>query len=720
MKKHLILILLIFLSQTVCHAGELVDDPYAFDKLYQHFYEAPLVPVPTIERMETQQKSYDTDDMPVFKQLRIKFTNYLRGVNEKNEQRIQQAELNALKKEAKEAGIELETPVSQTTVTPETATPEVATPEAPSGSSLELTGGIKEHVSDNDMTLDADTIDYIPETDEIQALGHPVLKLVPQATTMKADKMVYCRAANIVKLYGNVEVIKDGSTMYGDFMQVNLNEETSYADNVKTKENAITLTARKGVSDESRLILEDGKITADNSFILRFRSSMIRGADNEAWIIDDNDRSFIRDSVGHDPMTIKTDGIVVDARKKHTVLETKEAEVYFGEKKLFTIPSFKAYTNKAGNYFEANYPEFGSIGQLGMYAGPGFVFGIPNGGVIKAMPILNYQNKIGVGAALKYKSATNMTDIAYGTAADTLLIRGKQTFDDNFYLQYGVNSYMDDWFLGYRRPKYMVEAVYDNGTVVKDSLAKGLDLRFRHRISGGFMKDSDVNRADESIITTNKDTTRFRYMAEIAQTVYRRENREKRELFDLAFVMQGSAAIYGTGDTQFIGRAGPNIHSQYKNWMQDLGYFISAYQDHTPMPVFDAYRYGHSAVVLKEAYRVNKYVTLAWIATLNLSGDAPNHSMFQENGFFVSLGPDDVKFTLGYDVVRRNTYFTIALAMDAKGSSTEFKKMEIKNPDRLTQKSTKITAFEDVPVMTKPKMQYAQVIDIEDPNKEQI
>jgi len=279
---------------------------------------------------------------------------------------------------------------------------------------------------------------------------------------------------------------------------------------------------------------------------------------------------------------------------------------------------------------------------------------------------------------------------------------------------------MDDWFLGYRRPKYMVEAVYDNGTVVKDSLAKGLDLRFRHRISGGFMKDSDVNRADESIITTNKDTTRFRYMAEIAQTVYRRENREKRELFDLAFVMQGSAAIYGTGDTQFIGRAGPNIHSQYKNWMQDLGYFISAYQDHTPMPVFDAYRYGHSAVVLKEAYRVNKYVTLAWIATLNLSGDAPNHSMFQENGFFVSLGPDDVKFTLGYDVVRRNTYFTIALAMDAKGSSTEFKKMEIKNPDRLTQKSTKITAFEDVPVMTKPKMQYAQVIDIEDPNKEQI
>jgi lipopolysaccharide export system protein LptA len=688
-----------------------VEDPYAFDKLYQNFYEAPIVPVPTIERMETQQKSYETDDMPVFKQLRLKFMNYWRGVSVKNEEKIREAEIKALKKEAEEAGIELEeTPVSQKTVTG----------EGPSEATLELTGGVKEHVSKNDITLDADIIDYLPESDDIEARGNPILVLVPQATTMKADKMVYSRAANIVKLYGNVEVIKDGSTMYGDFMQVNLNEETSYADNVKTNMDAVTLTSRTAVSDESRLILEDGKITAEQSFILKFKSSMIRGANNDAWIIDDDDRSFIRDDVGHDAVTIKTNGITVDARKKHTVISAKEAEILFGDKKLFTLPAFKAFTNKAGNYFEANYPELGSIGMLGMYAGPGIVFGIPNGAVIKAMPILNYRNKIGVGGALKYKSATNTTDIAYGTAADVFIVRGKQKFDDNFHLQYGINSYMDDWFLGYRRPKYMVEAVYDNSTVIKDTLAKGLNLRFRHRISGGFMKDSDVNRHDEDIITSNKSTSRFRYMAEIAQSVYKYENREQRELLDLSLVMQGSAAIYGTGDTQFIGRVGPNIHSQYKNWMQDIGYFISAYQDNTPMPVFDSYRYGHSAIVFKEAFRVNKYITLAWISTINLSGDAPNRSMFQENGFFVSLGPDDLKFTLGYDVVRRNTYFTIALAMDAKGSSVEFKKMEIKNPDRLTQKSTKITAFEDVPVMSKPKMQYAQVIDIEDPNKEQI
>ena len=31
-------------------------------------------------------------------------------------------------------------------------------------------------------------------------------------------------------------------------------------------------------------------------------------------------------------------------------------------------------------------------------------------------------------------------------------------------------------------------------------------------------------------------------------------------LFDVSMAMQGSAALYGTGDTQFIARFGPRAH----------------------------------------------------------------------------------------------------------------------------------------------------------------
>ncbi len=40
--------------------------------------------------------------------------------------------------------------------------------------------------------------------------------------------------------------------------------------------------------------------------------------------------------------------------------------------------------------------------KLGLFAGPGFVFGGPGGSVIKAIPFLNYQDdKFGFGGMLK-------------------------------------------------------------------------------------------------------------------------------------------------------------------------------------------------------------------------------------------------------------------------------------------------------------------------------
>ena len=38
---------------------------------------------------------------------------------------------------------------------------------------------------------------------------------------------------------------------------------------------------------------------------------------------------------------------------------------------------------------------------------------------------------------------------------------------------------------------------------------------------------------------------------------------------------------------------------------------------------------------------------------------------------------------IGYDFIRQNTYFGVSVAMNTKGSSVEYKKMEIKNPDEL-------------------------------------
>ena len=339
------------------------------------------------------------------------------------------------------------------------------------------------------------------------------------------------------------------------------------------------------------------------------------------------------------------------------------------------------------------------------------------------MPIINKKSDWGIGGFLKYRSATNFTDFGYGSGSDMVFLRGKQYLDDKLYMQYGINSYMDEWFLGRRMAKYDAEFVYEDIGIIPSTIGDKLDLNFKHRFGFGYMHNSDFNRYGEALDTSNIGTTRTRYMAEAAQTLYKYEDKENRKLLTLSFVMQGSAALYGTGDTQFIGRVGPRLHTQYKYWMQDIAYFASAFEDGTPLKVYDTYRYGQGSINIREAIRVSKYLSVAWAGTINVTGDSPNGKAFQECRFVVSLGPDDLKLNLGYDWVRKHTYFAIAVAMDTKGSGIQYEKMVIKHPDKLAKRNdepVELKVFGEPQTSAPKKMMYAEVIDIEDPNREEL
>ena len=144
---------------------------------------------------------------------------------------------------------------------------------------------------------------------------------------------------------------------------------------------------------------------------------------------------------------------------------------------------------------------------------------------------------------------------------------------------------------------------------------------------------------------------------------------------------------------------------------------------------------------LSEILRLNQYLSVGWSGNINLSDDSPNGKMFQENRFVVALGPDDLKVRIGYDFVRRTTYFGFDVAFDTKGTSINYGKMTIKNPERLgkqEQKEERKLAFSpakkneeksnEVKVFNKKQssnakrevLEYAQVIEIEDPDKETI
>lgn len=712
MKNYIFITAIILsLASQSAFAEDIFANPEALGNMQEMFYQAPSVQVEESEVVEDSNEGLK--GTPLFKKTRIKLTNYFRERDYKRTQK-------QLEKERKQQSDDIDNADDEISATKGETSPDT----------IELSGAVREHVAPKEVQLDADNIDFDGQTGDVIATGSPVIYFPPQNTTIKAKKIVYNTESNKLQAIEQVEVIKDGNTINGDYLQINMNEETSLMDNVKTDAAFLKVTARTSEMDEKTLTLYDGKMVSDKSFILKLESQMISGLDFNDIVVSEKDKSYLSDIIGETAVHIKAKEIIVNAKKNHDTFTLKKAAVNYGDINLFNIPSLTIHTNKKHNFFDANYPEFGSAGRLGMFAGPGFVFDTPfqGGSTMKLIPIINSKSGIGFGGMLKYLSPTNYTTMAYGSAADIFMLKGIQQLDDKFYMQYGSNAYLDEWFLGPRMSKYNAELIYKDGKTIKNFIAENKDLTFKQRVGIGYMQNTTYDNMDEKFQKSDLGTMRFRYMAEASQNLFNYTDIENQKIFRLGLTLQGSSAVYGTGDTQFIGRIGPNVRTQYKRWMQDISLFMSAYQDGTPMQMYDSYRYGHTNLIIKEAFRICKYLSVAWAGSFALANDAPNGELMQENTFIIAIGPDDVKLHLGYDWLREQTYFAIVVAMDTKGSSVEYEKMVIKNPDRLAKSNEEevvLKVFDNPENLEKPKvkpkrMMYAEVIDIEDPDRESI
>lgn len=690
-----------------------------------------------------ERKIYNSEEIPVFKRTRIKFMNWLRKREhksylqdlEKEKQQLAEYEkelereqmmydLFGSKKDKEDLEVSLEQNESDEQVKNAEVAEDTEVSEVEEKKVYKLKGKLKKNQGENVVVLDAKNIYYVEEDDEIVAENSAVVKFPKQKISMRADRFIYSNTANIIKALGNVKITRSGKDVYCDFVQVSVNEEEITFENVNAELPIFNLSAESGVSKNNTLYLNNGYFSLEGDKRVRMRPRRIRGFRPDNLIpMDEDDKFYWQDEYGSNEKThFDIDKISVDFKKDHDVISFKDIDVKYGEGKTRHFRSLKMYTDKQHKTFEGNYPEFGNIARLGMYLGPGFVFEVPRAGIIKAIPFLNYRKeKLGVGGALRYRGAFNTTELAYGSVSDLWRLKGTQFLDDKLTLNYGMNAFMQQWFMGPRMPKYALELAYNDSYKVPSTFKKGLDLTYTHQGTFGYYHNSMYAMNGDKFNEGNIGTLRGRYMAEIDQELYKYIDKKNYRMFRLHTCLQGSAAIYGTGDTQFVGRYGIGAHSQWKYWKQDIMYFLSAYEDGTPMKRFDAYRYGTSSVRITEAIRLSRYLSLAWAGMITLSDDAPNDRFMQENAFMFVIGPDDIKFTFAYDYVRKRTYFTIGMSVNTTGTTVKYNTLEIKNPERLsTNNGEKIEELQpefwlipyDKKVKGKP-LQYAQVINID-------
>ena len=94
-------------------------------------------------------------------------------------------------------------------------------------------------------------------------------------------------------------------------------------------------------------------------------------------------------------------------------------------------------------------------------------------------------------------------------------------------------------------------------------------------------------------------------------------------------------------------------------------------------------------------------------AVLVVSNDTPDDRMLQENRIYALIGPDDLKFMIGYDIYRQNATMGFAMNIGAENSDVLFKRLVLNEPDTLGQKKK-----------SKPKTQ-AQIKKEEEAKKKQ-
>ena len=548
----------------------------------------------------------------------------------------------------------------------------------------------KQNAEQTQITIDCKHMDYLTETGLMTATDNVIVTFPHQDTTLNADIVVFNKLTNKMHAEGNVVIERSGQKTYGESIDIDLNEESIFIAKPIMENPEVKIIAEEGYVQKNVITQIKGTLDVENSSPLELRTS--GGPDARAYmrsmIVPDEEKRYITDGKSK-IFKIQANEIIINSKENLDILQLKKARITTGGKTVLKIPRMKIYTNKGHDFVEGNYPELASRRYLGMYIGPGFVVELPRGSLLKLIPALTYKHKIGIGGVARFWSATNQTQVSYGTSKSKIVVRGEQELDDNLKFVYASYDYLDNWFLGRRMPKYGGDFIYRKSYETNSFFGEKLPTRYEHRISAGYFQDMYEDKYYDQLSTGNIGTTRFRYMARLFQPFYKYENKDKQFYTNLGISFEGSTALYGTGNTQMVGRVGPNWHIQYRRWMQDLGYTLSAYHDDTPIPVFDAYRYGHSNVYLREYLRVCPYLTLAWQGLVTLGDDTYNSKTFQECSFYASLGPQDLKVNFGFDFVRENAFINLVLAVDPKGTTVDYDKMVIKNPENFNNMQTK-------------------------------
>ncbi len=531
------------------------------------------------------------------------------------------------------------------------------------------------------INIKSDEIEYFQDKDQFIATGNVVITVEEDGTVIKSDQVIYDRVNELIISEKNVKIFKRDTIIEGDYARFDLTGKSALINNPDTYLRQIKIEAEEAIVHSEELELLKGKaVLLEKDMVLVLSAgSMVSGRREKFF----QKRPEAKPRINYD---IKAKEVIVEDDEYRKLITMRNAQISINRFKIAKIPELKMTsaeeagylaftrnketgmpslelrTTKKTNRIETMLPEFGHRRELGSYIGHGHVFNLPKGSTLKALPIFTFGDgdgaSLGIGAMARFMSSSNETELLYSTLRNKFVLEGEQRIFTPFTkIQYSAFAFIDNGFFDRQKPAYLIEVVDHR------QLAEAYNTRFSLRSTAGMVERAEGNFA----------TGRFQlqgYLDNI-EPVWQFE-----DYLALGFGSNFHIGVYGTGDIYGIARAGPTLASTLGPFNLWVAYYQGAIHGETPF-LFDEYRYGKSNVVFNGSVRITDYLSIGYMTSLNMTEDNWEEELVAENRISVRVGPDDLKFNIGYDIERARTVFGFDMLVGSESSALEFEKLKV-------------------------------------------
>jgi hypothetical protein len=378
---------------------------------------------------------------------------------------------------------------------------------------------------------------------------------------------------------------------------------------------------------------------------------------------------------------------------KYQVVTLKWPQLTFKTVPVLTVPGVDFGMSQKSGRFDYLGPKMGYDPDLGgAHAGPGLNMHLGPGS-LKISPLATYGTRISRGSNGSFvaKDPTIGAGISGIYTDDHTILQGSRSTQNNYTSLFAQRkifdgrtrliasmntTYMGGLLSGMERPAYGVQIADQR------PLWQGNRFTLLNYASAGYFKD-EFNPTNLSTFFFDKPPNEPPVQGRLLSQVLFLNNKPLIRLgqyLDIGFVAQMYNALYTGGDYYNVMRAGPTANLHLGDRFLSQAYLSKAsINGETPF-VFDGFIYGKESLSLNNALRVNKFLSVGARQDLDLGRDNAKSDLMVGNIVYLTVGPPDVKLNIGFDVIRRTTYFGVNFYPSTGSNAVKFDHGEIFRP----------------------------------------